>query len=86
MCGASPRPPAARSGRCALQVGSVGEEQAAQYILAEVQKIAAEAAERRPDLVVEAARESVRWRPAGARGARPPACLPAACVVPWALR
>ncbi|EFN50786.1 hypothetical protein CHLNCDRAFT_142511 [Chlorella variabilis] len=41
------------------QVGSVGEEQAAQYILAEVQKIAAEAAERRPDLVVEAARESV---------------------------
>ena len=41
------------------QVGSVGEEQAAQYLLHEAQKIAADAAAHRPDLVAEAARESV---------------------------
>lgn len=42
-----------------LQVGSVGEEQAAQYILREAQKVAAQAAASRPDLLVEAVRESV---------------------------
>jgi hypothetical protein len=40
-------------------VGSVGEEQAAQYLLHEAQKIAADAAAHRPDLVAEAAREAV---------------------------
>jgi hypothetical protein len=42
-----------------LKVGSVGEEQAAQYILREAQKVAAQAAASRPDLLVEAVRESV---------------------------
>lgn len=41
------------------QVGSAGEEAAAQYLLTEAQAIAAEAAANRPDLVVEAVRESV---------------------------
>ena len=43
-----------------LQVGTPGEEQAAQYLLGEMQRVAALAAEHRPDLQAEAARESVR--------------------------
>jgi hypothetical protein len=42
----------------------VGEEQAAQYLLQEVQKIAADVAAHRPDLLAEAARESVSFHAA----------------------
>lgn len=42
------------------QVGTVGEEQAADYLYSQVQRIAEQAAATRPDLTAEAARESVR--------------------------
>lgn len=56
--GEHPRPP---SHKCAaLQVGTEGEELAAQYLYSQVQQIADQAAASRPDLTAEAARESVR--------------------------
>lgn len=49
------------------QVGTEGEEAAAQYLLGEVTKLAEQAAKDRPDLLVEAAREQVgretSWAP-----------------------
>ena len=55
-----PLPPCLPLAAGCLQVGTPGEEQAAQYLLAEMQRVADLAAERRPDLRAEAARESVR--------------------------
>lgn len=42
------------------QVGTEGEEQAADYLYRQVQQLAEQAAASRPDLTAEAARESVR--------------------------
>lgn len=42
------------------QVGTEGEEQAAEYLFRQVQRIAEQAVATRPDLTAEAARESVR--------------------------
>lgn len=54
------------------QVGTEGEEQAADYLYRQAQQLAEQAATSRPDLTAEAARESVRG-----------VCLSCRLLLPW---
>lgn len=63
----------------AVQVGTVGEDQAAEYLYRQVQQIAEQVKASRPDLTAEAVRESVREQ--SLPGAHPVHLLVAAAAV-----